>query len=210
MERDALSRLNDRAVTAMELGAETRNVEFKRGAPLDSLKYKVVRAALAMANLRDGGTLIIGMPESSDDTARGVSTSDGGSYEQDAVLALVNSFAASPIELYIVRFPFEDVDYVFMHVLPFRRAPIICRKNTPDNTAKNERLEAACLYVRIAEDKIETSRVRTPAQMEELLEMATEQRARELLSSAQRIGFRPPEDARRHFDDELGGLRDLF
>lgn len=210
MERDTLSRLNDRALTAMELGSETRTVEFKRGAALDTLKYKVVRAALAMTNLRDGGTLVVGIPEASDPTPRGITDADAATYEQDAVLALVNGFASSAIELYVVRVPVEKQEYVFMHVFPFRRTPVICRKNTPDTTPKNERLEAACLYIRTADDKIETTRIRTPAQMEELLEMATEQRARELLRSAERVGFQPPADAEQQFHDELGDLSDLF
>lgn len=210
MERDTLSRLNDRALTAMELGSETRTVEFKRSAALDTLKYKVVRAALAMTNLRDGGTLVVGIPEPSDPTPRGITDADAATYEQDAVLALVNGFASSAIELYVVRVPVEQQEYVFMHVFPFRRTPVICRKNTPDTTPKNERLEAACLYIRTADDKIETTRIRTPAQMEELLEMATEQRARELLRSAERVGFQPPADAEQQFHDELGDLSDLF
>jgi predicted HTH transcriptional regulator len=50
---------------ALQLGRETKHLEFKASGSLDhtGLKLKVIRAMLAMANNQDGGTVIVGIKD---------------------------------------------------------------------------------------------------------------------------------------------------
>jgi predicted HTH transcriptional regulator len=45
---------------------EQRSVEFKGPGDWSSLKYKIVKTALAMANMRGGGVILVGVEEDHD------------------------------------------------------------------------------------------------------------------------------------------------
>ena len=47
----------------IRLGREERFLEYKGSAPWCHIKTKIIRTAMAMANCRDGGTVIIGVSQ---------------------------------------------------------------------------------------------------------------------------------------------------
>lgn len=51
----------DRWPDVVEYLAETASVEYKSPAPWGSIKQKIMRTAIAMANTRDGGYIVIGV-----------------------------------------------------------------------------------------------------------------------------------------------------
>jgi len=55
--------LHDRVQTALDTCVESQNVELKESAEMASLQYKLIKTAMAMANLRDGGVIVIGVSE---------------------------------------------------------------------------------------------------------------------------------------------------
>lgn len=50
--------LHKQVMAALDTCVESQSVEFKESAPWKDLEVKIIRTALAMANLRDGGVLV--------------------------------------------------------------------------------------------------------------------------------------------------------
>jgi predicted HTH transcriptional regulator len=55
--------LHDRVVAALDTCVESQSIDFKESAPWEALQFKIIRTALAMANLRDGGVVVVGVGE---------------------------------------------------------------------------------------------------------------------------------------------------
>jgi len=62
-EAPGLKNLHERATAALDRRTELRDVDFKRSAAWDELRWKIIRTCLAMGNLRDGGLILIGVAE---------------------------------------------------------------------------------------------------------------------------------------------------
>jgi hypothetical protein len=56
-------RLHDRVMTALNRCLESQDVDFKESAPWPDLRYRIVKTAMAMGNLRDGGIIVVGASE---------------------------------------------------------------------------------------------------------------------------------------------------
>jgi hypothetical protein len=141
----------DRIDYCFSLKYELPDVEFKgpgkgRENPLFG---KVVRAAMAMANRRGGGIVIIGVTE----TAAGLSF-DGLTAEQLAtwkheyVADGFNSYTSSHIEFDIIEHEHDSHMFIILDVHEFAIVPIMCTKSYRDNTDKQkpERDRKVVLY----------------------------------------------------------------
>lgn len=89
----------------------------------------------------------------------------------------------------------------------FEWSPIVCKRNGADPS----KLRKAAIYVRTG-GKPQTIPASDASQIDDLLELAAEKRARRIVSIAQRIGVIPPPlmqekfDAQEKFREELEGL----
>jgi predicted HTH transcriptional regulator len=193
-------RLHDQASTALGLCQESRNVEFKESGSWDQLQYKIVQAALGMANLRDGGIIIIGVSERGGNwSIDGVEEEHLATYDEDELNDFVNRYASPPLRLELVTIQYREIRLLVIRVPEFDLSPVVCTRNGPDST-----IRAASFYVRPM-GKPQTTRPVDASQLQDLLDLAAEKRARRLVEAAQRIGMRQP--ARDlGFDDELEGL----
>src|SRR5690348_3935495 len=103
-------------------GCETLSVEFK--GPISwndaSTKAKVVKAAIAMANKRDGGLLVVGMSEASSPPGHhipaGLSPDQVESFKPDEIMAFVNSHATPSVDLTVSHREFEGHSIVAIAV----------------------------------------------------------------------------------------------
>ena len=84
----------------------------------------------------------------------------------------------------------------------FTDSPFVCKKNGPDNI-KN--IRAGDVFVRPL-GKPRTTRVISAEEMQDLLELAAEKRARRILEVAHRIGLKVTDTSSKKFEDELEGL----
>lgn len=184
-------------------------VEYKRSAPWDTLRWKILRTCLAMANLREGGLIIIGVSEGPAWAVDGMTPEDLETFDVDEMQAAVDKFSSRPIQLEVVTVQVGNARLLVVAVPAFSRAPVICRRSTPDGVVDSDRLENGAIYVRPA-GLARTERIRSADQMSELVEMAAEVRAGELLAQRERLdgtaaallrqlGFGTPE---RQTDDE--------
>ena len=178
------------ALQAIRSRFETRDKEFAESQPFVVLKWKIVEGSMAMANLRDGGSVIVGMSQRHGHfEATGISAGDLATYDPDDVMAAVNKYAKPPVEL--AAYPVEDERKTFLVIdaLPFRRTPVMCSKAPPDNSG--QKFKQGDIFARTIE-RISTTRVADIGLLEEIIEIAAEKRAAEIIATARRIGLQMP------------------
>ena len=64
------TKLHQKVCNALDRCQESTNLDFKASASWDDLRLALIRTAMAMANLRDGGIIVVGASESGDATWR--------------------------------------------------------------------------------------------------------------------------------------------
>jgi hypothetical protein len=203
---------NDPILIALRDGVETRATEFKESQPFEILKWKLLKGCMAMANLRDGGRIVVGCDER-DGVPRptGMTDEHQRSYDQDDLITEVNAYARPPVALTLRRVQFDVLRFVGIEVAPFDRAPVMCIKdnlNAKPVLNKKQIMRAGEIYCR-SNERIATTKVVTPELLAEILENAAEKRAAEIISLAQRIGLRMPDDAATSFARERADFGDF-
>lgn len=193
--------LRERVQAALETCIESQSVDFKASAPWEALQHKLIRTALAMANLRDGGVVIVGVGESGERwDLTGISDEHLMTFDVDKVVDAVHRYASPAVDVAIVLIPHDGRNFLAMQVFEFVDTPIVCRRDGPPGSS----LKQGCVYVR-PPGLARTTEVRSADQMHDLLELAAEKRARRILETARRLGMEPTHPS-KSFDDELGGL----
>lgn len=194
-------KLHERVTVALDTCQEYQDVDFKESQPWAELQWRIIKTSLAMANLRDGGIIVIGANERGRTwQLSGITANDLATFDVDAVVDKINAFASPHIALDVVLVSYRDADqFLGIQVHEFSDTPVVCRKNG------NCGLVEGAVYVR-PPGKAQTTRVMDASQMEDLLELAAEKRARRILEVAGRVGLVPGESAGQSFNQELGGL----
>ncbi|HEY0371625.1 MAG TPA: ATP-binding protein [Thermoanaerobaculia bacterium] len=196
------SGLKDRVYAALDTCVESQSVDFKESATWGVLQHKIIRTSLAMANLRDGGILVIGASESGDQwDLTGIAAGDLSTYDVDDMIDAVHKFASPAVGLAVVLVPYRNGrKFLAIQAFEFVDTPIVCRRDGPPGSG----LRQGAVYVR-PPGVARTTEVRSADQMHDLLELAAEKRARRILETARRLGLETM-PAKKPFDDELGGL----
>lgn len=197
-------KLHQRVCNALDRCQEATNVDFKASATWDDLKFQLIRTIIAMANLRDGGIIIIGASENGDSwDLTGIQAEHLNSYDVDDVIDSVSKYASPPVGLELVMATYQNnKTFLAIQVHEFADTPIVCKRNAPDG---NKKLCAGDFYVRPL-GKPRTTKALSADEMHDLLELAAEKRARRILEVAHRVGLRTPQVATQKFDEELGNL----
>lgn len=187
----------------IDLGREDRSLEYKESRPWDDFKNQIAKTALGMANIRDGGTIIIGVSQRSGNlVAEGMSRNDIDTYEVDDIQAYVNRFADPYVRLEMYIVPRNGQRFIVMVVHEFDEIPVVCRRNGVG-------LRQGSVYTR-SYRMPETCEVPSQTEMREIIEMATDKGVRRFLERSRRAGLLTggtvePTDTDK-FDEELEGL----
>jgi predicted HTH transcriptional regulator len=196
-------RLYERVSVAIETGFESPEIEFKESAHWPALRWRIVRTLLGMANLPDGGVILIGASERGALwESSGITDEDFATYDSDSIVALVDAHASPSVRVQTAVHTQRDVSFLVIAVDEFDEVPIVCKKDGPQGS----QIVEGQVYVR-PPGLPRTERVRHAQQMHDLLEVAAERRARRILETSSRLGLTPtsPGD-RNRFTRELGGL----
>ncbi len=145
MPLDPRGVIEERAKAALEAPAEFASIEFKGNLPFESLKYKIAKTSMAMANLRDGGLIVIGVAQDKDRNfiVEGMDAPNIQTFVQEVVYEFVNLFASPPVELLVVATEYEKKRFVVIAISPFERTPVVCRRNAPDGLPKVDQMHEA-------------------------------------------------------------------
>jgi hypothetical protein len=172
---------------ALAFGYELRGLELKgRGTRTDPhLFAKVTRACLSMANLRDGGHVIIGIDDNDPASMMpGLDAAELASWlSYDDVARRLAEYAEPPI-----RFDLDScllpsgATVAVIQVHEFADIPVLCVKDYPTV------LRAGACYVRPRRVP-ETAEIPSAVEMRDLLDLATEKALRAFVERAQRAGL---------------------
>ncbi len=149
------------------MGSESRKLEYKECLPWKALRLKITKAALAMANLEDGGRIMVGVKEVGDakkPTPVGLSEEDTNTYDKDTVTEFLNEYADPYIDADVDVFPYGAKHFVVISVSEFADVPVICKKGSKGITRGQ-------MYVR-PRRKAESVPVPTAAEFREVLDRA--------------------------------------
>jgi predicted HTH transcriptional regulator len=183
---------------------ESRSVEYKCSETWDNLKNKIVKACLAITNLRDGGYIVIGVKREGAHghlIATGMQPEHLQTWDVDKVQQYVNKYAEPYVHLEIWFPQDNDKQFVVIRVKQFDTVPVLCKKDLPE-----ENLRKGDLLVRPL-GTIESRRVQTAEEMRAVLNIAMDIGIQRFLERARRVGLPPisPTDEEL-FDRQLEGL----
>ena len=171
-------------------GKEERYLEYKRAMIWkgnNTTKVKVAKAMMAMANLRNGGVIVIGMQEIS----RGVWEPEGmtpeqmSSFTQDDVAQWVNDYATPAVQFSINPLTLNGNQFVVIQVQEFDTAPVVCRKQ---KAAGGENLNAGAIYYR-SHRKIESAPISSDEDSRELIGLAVDKGISRHVNRLHRLGL---------------------
>ena len=187
----------------IELGREDRSVEYKESRTWDDLKNKIAKTSLGMANIRDGGTIVIGVSErSGSPVPEGMSDDDIDTYDEDDVRSFVNRFADPYVQLDLYRVSRDEQSFVAIVVHEFDQVPVICKRGSIG-------LRDGAIYTR-SYRMPETCEVPSQTEMREIIDMATDKEVRRFLERSRAAGLLPGGTTERtdleKYDEELEGL----
>lgn len=200
---DAYERLRNRALTAIELCQESRTVDFKSSQPWDVLKPILIKAALGMSNLRDGGIVVIGIEETRTAWNRtGIAPDHLATYDPDICIDQISLFASPSVQMTFALVESCGTDYLVLEVEGYRELPVVCRRNN-----SNLGLRCGDIWFR-PRGKPRSERISNDNDMRELLEVAAENAARRIVRDGMAAGMLPPAapNMAAQYNRELGGL----
>jgi predicted HTH transcriptional regulator len=184
--------------TLIKYPNEERYLEFKRSIRWDGdIRAKIAKSIMALANLRDGGWIVIGKEEQIDNSFKsvGMTPQDYDSFDSDNVKAYVYERAQPPVSFEVIKKEYEDKKFILIKVKEFDDAPIICKKSYDDI------LHAGNIYVR-SMSKPESIAVPSDAEMREIIEIAVDKGVSKFVKRAQRTGIWIPKEEAPTSDDE--------
>lgn len=184
----------DELETFLEGGTETQSFEVK--AAMNWNVTTLAKDILAMANVRDGGRILIGV-EDGTFVRQGVSAEQKGTYDIDTMKDQMSQYA-DPSADFGVSFPkdHDGKEFIAITVRPFVEIPVICKKDSGD-TKKGE------IYYRNSSGRPQSSRVSNSYDMRDIIEVALARRS----TRVQGLGLRvisTSDEAK--FTDEREGL----
>lgn len=179
--------LSDEEVQAIvEYGHETPSIEFKQdGSPTDkAFAALIARAAMALANRRDGGHIIIGLADGDPGGSSSgmIDVNVEAWVTHDDTMARLNTYADPPMSLEIAERALADGRrIVLIQVAEFDTVPILCNRDYPGKLVKGE------LYTRSLA-KPESSRFVTQNELRVVLELATQKQLRRFVETSRHAG----------------------
>lgn len=160
-----------------------------------------------MANLRDGGLIIVGVSERENLwELTGILPEHLATYDHDEIADQVAKYTSPCAQLDVVLHRHDDgKQYLVFNIHQFSETPAICKRNGPDDLRSNERLCAGDFFIRPT-GRARTEKVTDATHLHDLLELAAENRARRMLEVAHRVGLVPATSAEGHFEAELAEI----
>jgi hypothetical protein len=200
--------LKGRITLALSRCQEQPWLDFKESQPWLVLRWRLLKTIMAMANLRDGGLILVGVAENGNSwEMTGITSDHLIAFDYDDITDQLSKYASPQVVVDIVIHDHEDGNrYLAFHIHQFKDSPVVCRNNSPDDVKPKDRLSAGDIYVRPTSGKPRTEKVTDASRLHDLLELAAEFRARKMLEIGKRIGLVPGETAASYYDAELASI----
>jgi len=174
---------------AIEGQAESQNLDFKADIPWTPAS--MVKDFIAMANVRDGGTIVIGVSEADDAfVGTGVCEENLKTYKIDAMRDKLYRYTDPSID-FRLTFPADlsGKKYVVIKVLPFKEIPIISKVSIPDQMA------AHTIYYRNTDRRVQSAPVSNSNDLRDIIESAVVKMMQRRLDAGFNVGTLPVANA---------------
>lgn len=189
-------------------GKEERQLEYKGSLDFSTptTKAMLTRAIAAHTNTRDGGVVIIGMEKSGEAYKRaGVSEEHLSTFRTDDLRDYVKAHLAPTPSFTVDIEKFEEKVFLVISVSPFSRYPSVCTSSYREETAKRYLLVTGTFYVR-SRRKPESVAIETLEDLEDLIDIATDQWLQYRSRRDTFMGLGSPETSRKRFEAEGADL----
>ncbi|QJD96140.1 ATP-binding protein [Mucilaginibacter robiniae] len=150
----------------IEVQTETQNLDFKADMPWNP--QDMAKDFIAMANVRDGGTIVIGVNEVGDSfIGTGVSAANIKTYSTDIMRDKLARYM-DPLPDFRVFTPLDlrDRKYVVIKISPFKDVPVISR------TDIQGKLKGQTIYYRNTNKRVESAPVANSNDLRDIIEAA--------------------------------------
>lgn len=179
--------------TLLEAQGENQRLDLKASVAWDVRIF--ARDILAMANVEDGGTIVVGV-EDQTWTRQGLKAEHRGSYQLETMRDQMAVFADPHVQFDCELVKDKDGrEYAVIQVREFDEVPVICRKDAAD-------VHAGDIYYRSLARRPASARVDNSYDMRTILERA----AVKMMQRRRDLGYVVEAGAREQLDAELGGL----
>lgn len=174
----------------LDLRHEHRNLEAKlllEGAEPNHLDATVAKAAMALANQRDGGYLVLGVDHRAGQAMRVMGVSEEQLVhwlDDDVVTAVLAKYCDPAPRFFSAHLIYEQQSLVVLRIGQFDEHPILCKRDYGTVLHRHR------IYTRRVGEKATSDP--THLELREMLDLATEARVRQLLASLQRTGIPLP------------------
>ncbi len=115
----------------LEVGIESQTLDYKVSCAWEVEKF--AKDLMAMANVVDGGIIVIGVEENGDGTykRKGILPEHKSTYKRDIMKDQMRSFADPHVD-FMVDFTKDKtgLEYVVITVSPFQEIPVLCVKSS--------------------------------------------------------------------------------
>ena len=183
----------------IEYPNEERHLEFKGPVSWNNdIRAKITKSIIALANLKDGGWVVIGKEEQADRSFKliGLTQQECDSFDSDHVHAFVYERAEPPVNFQIIKTEYDNKKFVIIRVKEFDEVPIMCKKSY------GEIIHAGKIYVR-SKGKPESIAIPSEAEMRELIENAIDKGVSSFVQRLHRTGiWAPKEQQTQETNDE--------
>ena len=198
MSKDALTEFIDHA-------REERNLEYKQSMSWhdSATKAKIAKSAMAMANIPDGGVIVLGVEQHGEAfIPKGMDPDHAESFKQDDIMEKVNEYADPYVELTVTATSKDQKCFIVIQVREFDQMPVVCKKDG------EEGLKRGAFFTR-SRRVYETAQVGSQTELREILDLAVDKEIRRLRSrnliSLEGVSSVPDPD-RTEFDNQRGDL----
>ena len=185
---------SDEIVAILDAGYELRSVEFKGPGSTEDSAFvaKIARAAIALANQQDGGSIIIGLTEGTSVQSGLSATQINQWMDYDTVVDKINRYADPPLRITrAARALPGGTQVVVLEVAEFEEVPVLAARDFDKIIRRGQ------LYTRSFR-KPESSAEHTQNEMRAVLDLATRKQLARFLELARAAGA-----------DLAGGTSDL-
>lgn len=177
----------------LEATAERPDLDFKGDCPWVTASF--TKDILAMANLQDGGRIVIGVADAT--LARtGVSETNLKTFDIDQMRDQVRPYADPHVNFHLHKV--QDASGLWFAVItvdPFEEVPVLCRKD-------GSSLTAGCIYYRPSHGRVQSAPVSTSSDMRNILLVANARMTRRHRALGLSL-IEPSASARELYEREL-------
>lgn len=188
----------DRIAYCFTLTHELPDVEFKgAGKGRDNPLFgRVVRAAIAMANRRGGGIIIIGVAETATGLSfDGLSSEELATWKYENIASGFNSYTSSAIEFERLEHQRDGKTFLILHIHEFASVPIMCTQEYRDKSSpkKPEKecqvvLQKGAFYIRTL-NRPESKEMHTSEELRTLFTLSNDKAVQSFVTHTRLAGI---------------------